>query len=59
MDCDICVKTVLIGDPGVGKSSIINVAKNKIFLNMYDSTIGVDFEVFFFEKDNFNYKIQI
>jgi small GTP-binding protein len=59
MDCDICIKTVLIGDPGVGKSSIINVAKNKNFDRLYNSTIGVDFEVFFIEKDNINYKIQV
>lgn len=59
MDCDICIKTVLIGDPGVGKSSIINVAKNKNFNISYNSTIGVDFEVFFIKKDNINYKIQV
>jgi len=52
-------KVILLGDCLVGKSSLLNILKNEIFLNSYCSTIGVDFGSINFEKGDHNYKIHI
>ena len=40
---EIKVKMVVVGDPGVGKTSILKQYNNKQFTQVYSSTIGVDF----------------
>ena len=42
---DLLFKIVIIGDSGVGKSSIINQYVNNFFSESYISTIGVDFMI--------------
>uniref|UniRef100_UPI003AAC3E23 ras-related protein rab7 n=1 Tax=Centroberyx gerrardi TaxID=166262 RepID=UPI003AAC3E23 len=39
----ICLKVILIGNSGVGKSSFMNRYVNHRFTNMYRATIGTDF----------------
>uniref|UniRef100_A0A1I8AZ49 Ras-related protein Rab-7b n=1 Tax=Meloidogyne hapla TaxID=6305 RepID=A0A1I8AZ49_MELHA len=39
----LTLKVILLGESGVGKSSIVNQFVNKKFLNYYKATIGVDF----------------
>lgn len=39
---DRVLKTILIGDPGVGKSSLINMYVNNKFKHSYQVTIGLD-----------------
>ena len=52
------VKVCLIGDFGVGKSSIINTLQNKAEY-CCQSTLGVDFCHQFFTLDNHHYKFHI
>ena len=37
------LKVIIIGDPAVGKTSILNQFNNKTFVDNYDSTIGASF----------------
>ncbi|KAF7632573.1 hypothetical protein Mgra_00008019 [Meloidogyne graminicola] len=39
----LTLKIILLGESGVGKTSIVNRFVNKKFLNYYKATIGVDF----------------
>ncbi|MEQ2221378.1 hypothetical protein ILYODFUR_015324 [Ilyodon furcidens] len=39
----VTLKTILIGNSGVGKSSVMNRYVNHRFTNMYRATIGTDF----------------
>uniref|UniRef100_A0A3Q2NRL6 Ras-related protein Rab-7b n=1 Tax=Fundulus heteroclitus TaxID=8078 RepID=A0A3Q2NRL6_FUNHE len=39
----VTLKTILVGNSGVGKSSIMNRYVNNRFTNMYRATIGTDF----------------
>ena len=48
-DFDYLVKTVIIGDSGVGKTSIVNALTNKRFFQMQETTVGVDYGVKFVE----------
>nr|QFG74315.1 MAG: Ras family protein [Megaviridae environmental sample] len=56
---DFLIKTILVGEPGVGKSSFCNkYIFNKDVLS-YQSTIGVDFFTKKIEKNGKIYKLQI
>lgn len=52
-------KVILLGDCLVGKSSLLGLLKNQIFVNSYSSTIGVDFGTVSFNYGDDKYKIQI
>ncbi|KAL6073243.1 RAB7A, member RAS oncoprotein, variant 3 [Balamuthia mandrillaris] len=43
MDSKVVVKVVLLGDSGVGKSSLLTRYVDRRFSNMYKATIGADF----------------
>jgi small GTP-binding protein len=44
---DLLVKTVIIGDAGVGKSDLVNALCGVAFVDhIYDCTIGVDFRIY-------------
>ncbi|XP_048475775.1 ras-related protein Rab-7a-like [Rhincodon typus] len=43
MTTPVHLKVVLLGDSGVGKSSLMNQYVNKHYTNQYKATIGVDF----------------
>jgi len=42
---DFLLKVVIVGDSGVGKSSLLKQFSNREFTGEYVSTIGVDFEI--------------
>jgi small GTP-binding protein len=52
-------KIIVIGDMGVGKSSLVQRFVNDSFSNDYKATIGVDFEVEQFQILNIPFQIQI
>jgi Ras-related protein Rab-1A len=56
---DYLVKTLLIGEPGVGKSTFCTKLNSGDFLNNYSSTIGVDFFCIYTDVDTKRYKLQI
>ena len=58
-NCDYLLKYVIIGDPEVGKSSIIQRYINNEFNRNYSSTIGVEFHIPSIELNKKTYKIQI
>ena len=58
-DFDYLVKTVIIGDSGVGKTSIVNALTNKKFFQMQETTVGVDYGVKFVELSDSKIKYQI
>lgn len=39
----ILLKVIILGDSGVGKTSLMNQYVNKRFSNQYKATIGADF----------------
>ena len=40
---DFIQKVIILGDSGVGKTSLMNQYVNKKFSNQYKATIGADF----------------
>jgi len=44
-DYDFLVKTVIVGDSGVGKSSLLRRFSDREFVSTYLATIGVDFVI--------------
>jgi len=56
---DFLLKILLIGDPGVGKSTFCTKLNSGDFLNSYSSTIGVDFFCIYTDIDSKRYKLQI
>ena len=59
MISDIFLKSVLVGDPGVGKTSILERLTEQKFEQNYVSTIGVDFRFRYIENLGRRAKVQI
>lgn len=58
-DYDYLFKIIIIGDPGVGKSSLLVRFTDDTFHESYISTIGVDFRIKTVEVDGLKIKLQI
>lgn len=58
-DYDIAVKSIIIGDSGVGKSSLLYRYAEQDWNPHYIATIGVDFKVLTFERQNKVVKLQL
>ena len=54
---DYLFKIVLIGDPGVGKTCIVQRFKQGTFVEKHGSTIGVDFTMKTLEVDSKKIKV--
>lgn len=54
---DYLFKIVLIGDPGVGKTCIVQRFKKGTFVEKHGSTIGVDFTMKTLEVDSKKIKV--
>ena len=59
MNYDYILKILVIGDVSCGKTSLINRFCDLGFSNNYDTTIGVDINLKFFEDNDKIYKIYI
>lgn len=59
LDYDICVKSIIIGDSGVGKSSLLYRFTDQDWNPHYIATIGVDFKVLTFERNAKVVKLQL
>jgi len=59
LDYDICVKSIVIGDSGVGKSSLLYRFTDHDWNPHYIATIGVDFKVLTFERNAKVVKLQL
>jgi small GTP-binding protein len=58
-DYDVCVKSIIIGDSGVGKSSLLYRFSDQDWNPHYIATIGVDFKVMTFERSGKVVKLQL
>jgi small GTP-binding protein len=58
-DYDLCVKSIIIGDSGVGKSSLLYRFSDQDWNPHYIATIGVDFKVMTFERSGKVVKLQL
>ncbi len=56
---DYLFKLIIIGDSGIGKSSLLNRFADNIYTDSYISTIGVDFKIRTLEVDGKIVKLQI
>ncbi len=52
-------KVIIIGDMGVGKTSVVQKFTKNIFNNDYRATIGVDFEVIRFKILSLPFNVQV
>ena len=59
MEYDYLFKLLIIGDSGVGKSSILVQYIDSVYYDNYISTIGVDFKIKTLEMDGKQIKLQI
>ena len=59
MTCDLIVKSILIGDTCVGKTSLVNRLLKNSFKEVSNVTIGVEFNVKYFEFDGRVVKLQL
>ena len=58
-DYDYIFKIILVGDSGVGKSSMLTRFVDEAYCNVFMSTIGVDFKIKTLNIDNKICKIQV
>jgi len=58
-NCDYLFKIILIGNPGVGKTCLVQRFKNGIFIERCGSTIGVDFATKTIKLDGKIVKLQV
>ena len=56
---DVLVKSVLLGEEGVGKTSLCHRLSTNEFRQIYESTIGVDFSSKLVKVDGKSYKLQL
>lgn len=56
---DYLIKLILVGDSGVGKSTIMQMFCDDKFCEPYMSTIGVDFRIKMIKSNNKTVKLQI
>ena len=56
---EIKIKLILVGDSGVGKSSLLKRKADKIFNHDFVSTIGVDFNTLYFSRDSYSFKTYV
>jgi len=56
---DYSFKIIVVGNSGVGKTSLLMRLCDDIFSNVYISTIGIDFKIKTFTLDNDYVKLQI
>ena len=59
MSSELSFKFILIGDSGVGKSSLIQRYVDNTFPENFTATIGIDYKIKKFKKKGFDIKIQI
>lgn len=52
-------KILVVGDPDVGKTSLMNRLVHDVFSNKYAATIGVDFKVATMKIGEYKCRIQI
>jgi Ras-related protein Rab-7A len=55
----VLLKIIILGDSGVGKTSLMNQYVNNKFSNQYKATIGADFLTKEIEVDGKNVTMQI
>lgn len=58
-DYDYLFKLIIIGDSGIGKSSLLNRFADDVYTDSYISTIGVDFKIRTIDIDGKMCKLQI
>lgn len=58
-DYDHILKLLIIGDSGVGKSSLLLRFSDNVFRDQYISTIGIDFKIRTLEIDGERIRVQI
>lgn len=58
-DYDVCVKAIVVGDSGVGKSSLLYRYTDRDWSPHYIATIGVDFKVLTFDRRGKIVKLQL
>jgi small GTP-binding protein len=58
-DCDFIFKIIVIGDSGVGKSSLTVRLSEDVFYKDYASTIAIDFRMFFMNFMDKKIRLQI
>lgn len=56
---DMLLKIVIVGDSGVGKSSVLRQYAEKEFNDLSQSTIGIDFRIKTVQRDGKVFKLQI
>jgi Ras-related protein Rab-1A len=59
MDHDLTVKAIIVGDSGVGKSSLLYRYTDNEWNPFYIATIGVDFKTMSFERDGKLVRMQL
>ena len=58
-DMDYLIKLIIIGESGVGKTSILTMYCDQFFTNASVNTIGVDFKIKNIETNGKKIKLQV
>lgn len=59
MSFDHTLKIIIVGDSSVGKSNIMNMFVNRVFQDVNESTVGVEFASKIISIDNIKYRMRI